>query len=245
MVAGRTEWASAVRRWDRDVPMGKGWDNQCLQVSIVDVDRDWLDYTVVLTAFFDRKGRDEMALRITRASHKVVKVRRIQNQAHYGLFEAQGKLMVQKRGKSMGNLTVYAWHGSGKTQPDEIAGGKGFMMQYGSEQGFYGMGSYFAEQASYSDHNKYMYRSSDMEGLHQCDTGKYRHLLLVNVLRGNPLKTSEIWEGEAFGSVQSKLGDAFDSVEGGPHRPKVAGTGKDDSVMYVVYHPCQCLPKLA
>ena len=26
-----------LRRWDRDVPMGKGWDHQCSQVSIVDV----------------------------------------------------------------------------------------------------------------------------------------------------------------------------------------------------------------
>jgi hypothetical protein len=130
-----------LRRWDRDVPMGKGWDHQCSQVSIVDVERDWLDYTAVLRAFFDRERRDKMAPLITRASHEVVKVRRIQNQAHYGLMEAQGKLMVQKRGKSMEDLTVYAWHGSEKTRPDEIAGGKGFMMQYGSEQGFYGMGS--------------------------------------------------------------------------------------------------------
>jgi hypothetical protein len=239
----RTEWASAVRRWDRDVPMARGWDHQCSQVSIVDVKREWLDYTVVLTAFFDRERRDKMAPHITRASHKVVKVRRIQNQLHYGLFEAQGKLMVQKRGKSMEDLTVYAWHGSGKTRPEEIAGGAGFMLQYGSEQGFYGQGSYFAEQASYSDHNKYVYRSSDKEGLHQCEGGKYRHLLLVNVLRGNPLKTSEVWKGEAFGSVQSKLGREFDSVEGGPHRPTVAGTGQNDSVMYVVYHPSQCLPE--
>ena len=78
---GRTEWATAVRRWDRDVPMGKGWDHQCSQVSIVDVDRDWLDYTVVLTAFFGRERRDKMAPRITRASHEVVKVRRIQNRS--------------------------------------------------------------------------------------------------------------------------------------------------------------------
>jgi hypothetical protein len=60
---------------------------------------------------------------------------------HYGLFEAQGKQMVQKRGKSMEDLTVYAWHWSGKMSPDDIAAGAGFMMQYGSEQGFYGMGS--------------------------------------------------------------------------------------------------------
>jgi hypothetical protein len=241
---GRTEWATAVRRWDRDVPMGKGWDHQCSQVSIVDVDRDWLDYTVVLTAFFGRERRDKMAPRITRASHEVVKVRRIQNRSLYRKFDAELKSMEDKLGKRAVELTQrYAWHGSGKTRPDEIAAGAGFMMQYGSEQGFYGMGSYFAEQASYSDHDKYVYRSSDKEGLHQCEDGKYRHLLLVNVLRGNPLKTSEVWKGEAFGSVQSKLGEEFDSVEGGPHRPKVAGPGDDDSVIYVVYQQSQCLPE--
>ena len=97
-----------VRRRDRDVPMARGWDHQCSQVSIVDVERDWLDYAVVLTAFFDRERRDKMAPHTTRASHEVVKVRRIQNQLHSGLFEAQGKIMVQKPGKSMVDLiTLY------------------------------------------------------------------------------------------------------------------------------------------
>ena len=57
-----------------------------------------------------------------------------------------------------------------------------------------------------------MYRSSDEAGEHQCDTGTYHHLLLVNVLRGKPLKTAEVWRGEGFGSVQSKLGQEHDSV---------------------------------
>ena len=44
-------------------------------------------------------------------------------------------------------------------------------MQYGSKQGFYGMGSYVAENASYSDQDKFVYRSSDTEGLHRCEGG--------------------------------------------------------------------------
>jgi hypothetical protein len=115
--------------------------------------------------------------------------------------------------------------------------------QYGNQQGFYQQGSYSAKQASYSHHERYVYRSSDVKGLQQHDAGKYFHLLLVNVLRGNPLKTSEVWKGRGFGDAQDKLGDEFDSVEGGPHQPLLAGPGTDDSLIYVVYHTSQCLPE--
>ncbi len=98
-----------------------------------------------------------------------------------------------------------------------------------------------AEQASYSHHERYVYRSSDIEGKQQNDTGKYFHLLLVNVLRGNSLKTSEVWMGRDFGYVHGKLGQNLDSVEGGPHQPSQAGQGTDDSIIYVVYHPSQSL----
>ena len=73
--------------------------------------------------------------------------------------------------------------------------------------------------------------------------------MLVNVLRGNPLKTTEVWQGTDFGSVQGKLGNNFDSVECGPHQPTVSGpyTGSasvsDNSLIYVVYSGTQCLPE--
>ncbi len=83
-----------------------------------------------------------------------------------------------------------------------------------------------------------------MEGERQDDKGKYFHLLLVNVLRGEPLKTSEVWRGQGIQSVvEGKLGRQYDSVEGGPHRPTQAGPGEDDSVIYVVYHASQVLPE--
>jgi hypothetical protein len=115
--------------------------------------------------------------------------------------------------------------------------------QYGEKQGFYLQGSYTAQHASYSHHERYVYRSNDVEGRQASGTGKYFHLLLVNVLRGNPLKTSDVWKGQGFGSVQEKLGEEFDSVEGGPHQPLQAGPGTDDSIIYVVYHASQCLPE--
>jgi hypothetical protein len=48
---------------------------------------------------------------------------------------------------------------------------------------------------------------------------------------------------ELLPELLEKLGQEFDSVEGGPHQPLHAGPGTDDSIMYVVYHPSQCLPE--
>ena len=242
-IAG-TEWVTAVRRWDRDVQTGEGWDHQDDDLLIVDVQPEWRDYTIVESALYDRPREDGREPSIRRQNHEIVRVRRIQNRGPYGQFKVQQRELEQRRGKKEVELTTrYAWHGTGKTRPDKIASEKGFLMQYSSNMGFYGQGAYFAEQASYSHHDKYVYRSSDEAGEHQCDTGPYHHLLLVNVLRGKPLKTAEVWKGEGFGSVQSKLGQEHDSVEGGPHQPTFAGRGPDDSLMYVVYQSSQCLPE--
>ena len=89
----------------------------------------------------------------------------------------------------------------------------------------------------------YVCRSSDAEGANADKNGAYYHLLLVKVLRGNPLKTTEVWKGKDFSYSQSQLGQDYDSVEGGPHRPLRAGPGADDSIIYVVYHASQCLPE--
>jgi len=53
--------------------------------------------------------------------------------------------------------------------------------QYGEKQGFYLQGSYTAEQASYSHHARYVYRSADVEGLQADKNGAWHHLLLVKV----------------------------------------------------------------
>jgi len=244
------DWATAVRRWDRDVPMGDSWDHQDDDVRIVDVQTASRDYTVVASAFFDRQRPDGKTPLISCGTQTVLKVRRVQNRALLSRFEGEKKIMHRKRGKDTVELTCeYAWHCSGKTQPDNIAAGSGLMTQFGSEQGFYGQGNYSAHQASYSHHERYVYRSSDAKGDHHDASGPYFHLLLVNVLRGNPLKTTEVWKGACFGAVHQKLGQQFDSVEGGPHQPFVSGPhaararDSDDSMIYVAYLPSQCLPE--
>ena len=125
-----TEWVSAVRRWDIHNPMAEGWSHQVANVSIVDVQPGWCDYKVVESAFFDRARSDNMPPRISRHTHTIVKVRRVQNRKLFRQFEAERKSLEEQRGKDKVELTrEYAWHGSGKRKPDDIAAGKGFMMQ--------------------------------------------------------------------------------------------------------------------
>ena len=128
-IAG-SDWTAAVRRWDRDEPMGEGWSHQVANVSIVDVEPEWRDYKVVETAFFHRGRSDKKEPRISLHTHNIVKVRRVQNRKLFRQFEAERKSLEEQRGKDKVELTrEYAWHGSGKTKPDDIAAGKGFMMQ--------------------------------------------------------------------------------------------------------------------
>jgi len=247
-------WATAARRWDRDVAMGDSWDHQTGNVHIVNVEPEWSDHAVVLSAFFDRKRLDDKTSIISRRTHSVVQVRRVQNRSQRRQWESQKWILEEQRGKdAVRQTTEYAWHGSGKTRPDAIATGKGFMMQYNNPKAFYQQGTYSAYQSSYSHHKNYVYRSSDIDGLYHDAAGKYFHLMLVNVLRGTPLKTKEVWctpkKGTDFDTVQGKLGQVYDSVEGGPHQPTVSGpyTGRelvtDESIIYVVYSGTQCLPE--
>ena len=99
-------------------------------VSIVDVEPGSRDYTVVLSALFDRSRPDGVTPRVSRSTHVLRKVRRVQNCRLLRMFEAQRKHLEQQRGTVEVELTrQYAWHGSGKVNPEKIAGGSGFMMQ--------------------------------------------------------------------------------------------------------------------
>jgi len=86
---------------------------------------------------------------------------------HYasGMFSPPGKAVRSRANRPALNVEAikdtveltcdYAWHGSGKTQPDNTAAGSGLLTQFESEQGFYGQGNYSAHQASYSHHERY------------------------------------------------------------------------------------------
>ena len=84
----------------------------------------------------------------------------------------------------------------------------------------------------------------DEEGLIPCVDWEYCHLIATNVLCGKSLRAPELWSEQSRikpGTVRAILGDEYDSVERGPHRPARAGAGENDSVIYVVYKSSQAL----
>ncbi len=234
-------WATVVRRWNRDKPMGEHWDHQESNVHLVRMEETWHDYNMVLKLLFDRPRADGAALRVSRHTHRVVCVRRVQNRGQLRLFEAMKQTLEEMRGTQRVSASqVYAWHGSGKTPPIKIAMGKASLtLTYGAGQGYYKQGCYTAHHASFCHSARYIFRSSDVEGLQYDDKGKYFHLLLVKLQRGEPLREA----GQIRESPVERLGEEYDSIEGGPHRPNAAGPGADDSLLYVVYQQSQCLPE--
>jgi len=74
-------------------------------------------------------------------------------------------------------FTRLLWHGTNKTEPHIIYNGeKGFMIQHASE-GYWGVGTYFAERACYS--HFYAYNVKDQPG--------YRQLFLAEVIVGESI----------------------------------------------------------
>ena len=140
----------------------------------------------------------------------------------------------------------YFVHGTRSTNHLELArSGQGFDMD-GRPDCFYSRGIYFAHRSRYSHH--YAFRSSDLEGTIPAADGPFFHLLIVSVLRGAIKKQPAPWSKEDRqrpGAGRLALGDDFDSVEGGPHRPLHAGPGEDDSLMCVVYKSSQAMAEFA
>ena len=136
----------------------------------------------------------------------------------------------------------YFVHGTRSTSPLELAkSSQGFDMD-GRPECFYSRGVYFAHRSRYSHH--YAFRSSDLEGSIPAADGPFFHLLIVHVLRGAIKKQPDPWskdERKRPGAGRLALGDDFDSVEGGPHRPDRAGPGEDDSLVCVVYKSSQAM----
>jgi hypothetical protein len=136
----------------------------------------------------------------------------------------------------------YFVHGTRGTNPLEVAKSRlGFDMD-GRADCFYSRGVYFAHRPRYSHH--YAFRSNDLEGSIPAADGPFFHLLIVHVLRGATKKQPDPWpeeERQRPGAGRLALGDDFDSVEGGPHRPRHAGAGEDDSLVCVVYKSSQAM----
>jgi len=241
-------WSGRIRRWDVQTPMADSWDHQDDEVKIVDIglDDDECDRVTVESSVYKERADRRKPL-ISRDTHQMIRICRIQNRGLLRDWEAQRQKIENLRGKDALNI-CYAWHGTGKNKPLDLATGKnGFMTQFGAQGGFYNKGFYFAEHASYS--HEYAYRSSDEDGKDGDAAGSYFHLILCKVILGKTLVSAEPFAEadrrvENFAAVQARLDQGgYDSVTGGPHQPKYSGPGPNDSVMYVDYTGKQCLPE--
>ena len=131
---------------------------------------------------------------------------------------------------------AYIFHGIRINNPFLIASSEvGFNL--GKSDSLYYKGIYFALRSRYS--HAYAYRSSDLEGKQPCKSGLYFHLIVALVVRGAIKYESDAWQSNdkslPADAGQRALGDQYDSVEGGPHRPHRRGPGDNDSLVSVVY----------
>ena len=112
-----------------------------------------------------------------------------------------------------------------------------FLTIFSVEYKLYFKGIYFALHSRYS--HAYAYRSSDLDGKKPCKSGLYFHLIVAQVVRGAIKYESDAWQSNDKSLLadagQRELGDQYDSVEGGPHRPHRRGPGENDSPVSVVY----------
>jgi len=243
-------WSTRVRRWDAHVRPPESWDHQDGNVAVVPITQssDPLDYVLVESAFFKPRDDGKKPL-ISRDTHQIVQVRRIQNRGLLRDWLSQRSKIADLRGA--GNVNeLHAWHGSGTKNPIEIAEApNGFLMQFGKAGGFYNQGTYCAEHASYSHHENYVYRSSDMEGQHGTTSGEFFHLILCRVILGNSWRLEKVLPDDlrgpgSFATLHERLkAEQYDSVTGGPHQPTLSGKGPNDSIMYVDYTGQQVLPE--
>ena len=136
----------------------------------------------------------------------------------------------------------WLWHGTASTDPRVLL--QSFYSvdhAYTKRKGFYGEGSYLAEKARYSNDDNYVHKRHETVGRRRLEI---RELLLCRVLCGDSLnfedRIDRDWAARKMQIPGKKR--PYDSVHGGPHRPRRAGPGPNDSVMYVVYRDHRVYP---
>jgi len=107
---------------------------------------------------------------------------------------------------------------------------------------FYSRGIYFAHKSRYSHHYAFSFHGP---GGHtpRCGRTLYpspRHVCAARRHKKQPKEWPK-YERQKPGAGRLALGDDYDSVEGGPHRPLLAGPGEDDSLICVVYKSSQAM----
>jgi len=247
-----------VRRWDMAQMnwLPESWHYPHAgghQIAVFEVDKHTADYKLVEEALFRYATGS-----VTRATHRIASVRRIQNIARLRCYSAERESMLQRRGpERLGERLLL--HGSRAHEPLAIAAmEEGFMCEYANPRSLFGQGCYFAHAARYS--HAYAYRSDDLMGKVGSKTGRYHHLLVCRVLCGLSKVEAAPWlkqrhlRGTAAAKDKLELGRlnlvvgekvAFDSVAAGPFQPHKSIAGPDASTMFVVYNSNQAVAEFA
>lgn len=225
--AGRTR---NIRRWTKEENHPPTWDYMPPgeDYKVVNVKRGTADWVRAEQTMFARDG-------FSRTTRELLKVERIQNRTLLKRYRMERDIIMSRRGAA--NLNeLYLFHGTSKTEPLKIATSPdGFVIAAGRSNTLYGQGGYLAEKARYSHHYAHKLLSVDKKQRH-------RQLLLVSVVCG----VSKEYKNNAIDRNMSVIAlsqQGFDSVLGGPHRPRHSGPGEDDSRMYVVYKSSQLMPE--
>jgi len=138
----------------------------------------------------------------------------------------------------------WLWHGTRGSMPATTLQHEVGLDPRFSSQGFYGHGLYLAEKARYAN-----------AGYVHCpnhpDTTT-RQILLVRAAVGLPHdfgthvdrdKGNEKGTRHLKKPPEESPGKLYDSVKGGPHRPRKTGPGENDSCMVVLYDLAQAYPE--
>lgn len=176
-------------------------------------------------------------LRESLPTAKISKLERVQHPLLWNHYSRRRDVLQMKNGGDANEKIL--WHGTSGLCPKELLGTSeaGLDMRFSNLSGFYGSGIYFAVNARYSHHGRYVYQDPKTSEwvLVACQ---------VSVGSAFEMGTQVCREARLPPVVRGAVsaGIRHDSVKGGPHRPAEAGPGKNDSEMYVVYNNEQVYP---
>lgn len=155
---------------------------------------------------------------------KLIRLGRIEDRSLWAKYFSS-RQNPKYQGMDEDAIVQMLWHGTSMTDPQVILDHEeGFDSRF-SSQGFYGIGTYFAVDACYS--NEYAYQNQDGT----------KSMFLARVLIGKAynLKNAIDKTLKLPPELSNGSGLRYDSVTGGPHMPTMQGPGLNCSHMYVLY----------
>jgi len=190
---------------DIDFSVPHFWKPQTENLVITELGKNTTEYNSILLMFSK-----------TMTKSKIIKITRIQNLELWKIF-CFSKYQLSKKGNNDSKLL---FHGTRQTEPSLIYAGKeeGFDMRFAKE-GYFGIGIYFHEKASYSHNYSFISKS------------KTRTMLIADVLTGESFLSAnnQTLRLPPFKDENNKI--RYDSVKA------------DYDEIYVLYNNMRAYPK--